>query len=156
MEFLWIFIYRKVVKIMMVYVWLVAIIAFVIIEALTSGLVSVWFAGGAVAALISALAGAGIVTQWIVFILASALILIFTKPLIKKVIGKSGEKTNIDANLGKVTIVTETIDNLAQTGEVNLNGLSWTARSADGEVIQKGTKVVVKRVEGVKLIVEII
>lgn len=141
---------------MMVYVWLIAIIAFVVIEVLTSALVSVWFAGGAVVAFISALSGANIVTQWILFVLASALLLIFTKPLIKKIMGKNGEKTNIDANLGKITVVTETIDNLAQTGEVNLNGLSWTARSLDGEIIPEGTKVIVKKVEGVKLIVKTI
>lgn len=140
----------------MVYVWLISIIAFVIIEAVTSGLVSVWFAGGAVAAFISALAGASIITQWIIFVLSSALILVFTKPLIKKVIGKSGEKTNIDANLGKITVVTETIDNLNQTGAVTLNGLSWTARSFDGEIIPKDTKVIVEKVEGVKLIVKTI
>lgn len=139
---------------MMVYAWLGAIIAFAVIEALTTQLVSIWFAGGAVAAFIGSICGASILTQWILFIAFSALLLICTKPLVRKLTSKGPEKTNTDAQLGKTTLVTGTIDNIAQTGEVKLSGVSWSARSIDGSIIKAGETVVVERVEGVKLIVK--
>ena len=139
---------------MTLYAWLIAIILFAIIEIVTVQLVSVWFAGGAVAAFIAALAGADISIQWICFVAVSALLLIFTKPFVKKVTHREPEKTNIDAQIGKTTVVTKRIDNIAETGEVKLNGISWTARSIDNEIIEVGTTVFVEKVDGVKLIVK--
>lgn len=139
---------------MMVYAWLAAIIAFAVIEAMTAQLVSIWFAGGAVAAFIASIAGAGTMTQWILFVAVSALLLIFTKPFVKKITNREPEKTNVDAQIGKTTVVTQKIDNIAETGEVKLNGISWSARSTDGGIIEAGKTVSVEKVEGVKLIVK--
>lgn len=138
----------------MIYAWLLAIVAFVLIEIFTTQLVSIWFAGGALAAFIGCLAGAGQTVQWILFIAFSVFLLIITKPLVKKLTKNQREKTNIDAQIGKTTVVTQKIDNIAETGEVKLNGLFWAARSADNSVIEKDEQVRVKNVEGVKLIVE--
>lgn len=138
----------------MMFAWLGAMVAFALIEALTAQLVSIWFAGGAVAAFIAAMLGAQKQTQWIVFIAVSALLLIFTKPIVKKVMNRPPEKTNIDAQLGKTTVVTRTINNISETGEVKLNGVSWVARSVDREPIAEGETVIVEKIEGVKLIVK--
>lgn len=138
----------------MIYAWLIAIAAFAIIEICTTQLVSIWFAGGALAAFIGCLAGADETIQWTLFIVCSAVLLLATKPLVKKLTENKREKTNVDAQIGKATIVTQKIDNLAETGEVRLGGLVWTARSAFGEIIDENEKVIVVRVEGVKLIVK--
>ena len=139
----------------MVYAWLIAAILFVIIESVTTQLISIWFAAGATAAFIAALCNGNIIVQWSLFIAFSIILLIATKPLAKKLTKNSAEKTNIDSAIGKVTVVTAEIDNIAETGEVKLNGLTWSARSLNGDVIKEGSKVIVKKVEGVKLIVEI-
>lgn len=137
----------------MVYAWLAAIVLFAVIEAATAQLVSIWFAVGAAAAFIGAAAGAEQFAQWILFVVFSALSLVITKPFVKRLTKNAHEKTNIDAQIGKKTTVTKAIDNIAETGEVKLGGISWTARSADGNPIATGDTVTVERVEGVKLIV---
>ncbi len=138
----------------MAYAWLAAIVAFSVIEACTAQLVSIWFAGGALAAFIGCMLGANMSVQWILFTAFSILLLIITKPIVKKLVGNHKEKTNVDAQIGKVTVVTKKIDNIAEQGEVKLNGLFWSARSDDGSIIEENEKVRIKGVEGVKLIVE--
>ncbi len=138
----------------MVYAWLIALIAFVVIELFTTQLVSIWFAGGALSAFIAACAGASLTLQWILFIAISALLLILTKPFVTKIINRNPEKTNVEAHIGRVTTVTEKIDNLSQSGQIKFSGISWAARSSDDDIIDVGEKVIVEKVEGVKLIVK--
>ncbi len=138
----------------MVYMWLGAVILFALVEVITTQLVSIWLAGGALAAFCASLAGADVTLQWILFVAVSAILLILTKPLVKKIINREPEKTNIDAQIGKTTIVTQKIDNIKETGEVRLNGISWTARSENGEPIDEGSRVLVEKIDGVKLIVK--
>ena len=138
----------------MIYMWLGAVILFAVVEAMTTQLVSIWLAGGALASFCASLAGANVTLQWILFVAVSALLLILTKPLVKKIVGREPEKTNIDAQIGKTTIVTQKIDNIKETGEVRLNGISWTARSESGETIDEGSRVSVEKIDGVKLIVK--
>ena len=133
--------------------WLIAAILFVVIESVTTQLISIWFAAGAISAFIATLFGGNLIVQWSLFIAFSIILLIATKPLAKKLTKNSNEKTNIDSTVGKITVVTSKIDNIAETGEVKLNSLIWSARSLDGEIIEKDSKVIVKKVEGVKLIV---
>lgn len=137
----------------MIYAWLAAILFFTLIEICTTQLVSVWFAGGALAAFVSCLAGADKTIQWVLFAAVSAMLLVLTKPLVKKLTQNKPEKTNIDSQIGKTTVVTKKIDNIAETGEVKLGGLYWSARSSDGTVIEENEKVVVEKIDGVKLIV---
>ena len=140
---------------MMQYVWLAFVILFVVAECMTVGLVSIWFAGGSLVAMLLAMAGAGIGWQVLGFLLASAVLLMATRPLAKKYINNKKEKTNYKSVIGEVVKVTETIDNFNQTGVAFADGKEWTARSAeDAVVIQKDTLAKVVAVEGVKLIVE--
>lgn len=133
--------------------WLVALVVFLIVEGVTVGLVSIWFAAGALAALLFSLAVSNIWAQFAVFLAVSAVCMLALRPLSRKYLKKDYQATNADRAVGSVGIVTETIDNLSATGAVQLDGKIWTARSADGSVIPADAKVLVDRIEGVKLLV---
>lgn len=136
--------------------WIVLLVAFVIIEAVTPQLVTIWFALGSAAALIANLFNAPEWTQWLIFIAVSVVALIATRPLVKKFSKQKTQPTNADRSIGKTAVVTEEIDNIISKGMVSLDGVAWTARSEDGSVIPKDTKVTVTKIEGVKLIVKIL
>ena len=133
--------------------WLVVMVLFLMVEAATVGLVCIWFAVGALAALIAALLGAEIWLQIVLFLVVSAVALYFTRPLAKKYVNAKVEPTNADMVIGKECRVTEAIDNIAGTGAVYVDGKIWTARSESDEVIPEGTLVTAKSIKGVKLIV---
>ncbi len=137
----------------MVYMWLIAIVLFSIVEMVTAQMVSIWFIVGSIAAFIGALLGAGSTIQWVLFIVVSAITLILTRPLIKRYMNSPKEKTNLDAIIGKIGVVTEEIDNIKSRGQVTLDGSTWSAKSSDGELIAKDVLVKVEKIEGVKLIV---
>ena len=140
---------------MMQYVWLALLVIFVVVECLTVGLVSIWFAGGSLAAMLFAMAGAGGVWQGVAFVAVSAILLVVTRPFVKKYLMNKKVKTNYQSVIGEVAKVTETIDNLNQTGAAFVDGKEWTARSsADAVTMEKGNLVKVAAIEGVKLIVE--
>ena len=138
----------------MTILWIAAIVVFGVVEALTAGLVSIWFVPGAVAGLIAAMAGAGLLAQLVLFLAVSAAALAATRPLVKKLSAGRAVPTNADRVLGRTARVTETIDNDSAAGAVYVDGKTWTARSADGTVLPAGSRVEVRRMEGVKLIVE--
>lgn len=139
---------------MMVYVWLGVLAAAVILELATTQMVSIWFAIGALAAFIAALAGVEqLWIQIIIFVVVSAIAVAITRPLVKKMINKKAEPTNADMVIGKTGIVTEKIDNLAPSGLVKVNGTVWTARTLDDSVIEENEKVIIKEIRGVKLLV---
>lgn len=138
----------------MTVIWLVAMIILLIIEGVVPGLVSIWFALGALAALISALLCAPIWLQIVWFLLVSIISLALTRPLAKKYVNARVQHTNADAVLGRECIVTEDIDNVLGVGAVVVGGKTWTARSADDNLkIKKGETVKALRIDGVKLIV---
>ena len=114
---------------------------------------SIWFAGGALAALVSASLGAKPWLQLVLFLAVSAVLLLALRPIAKKLTRGREYATNVDANIGRLAIVVEPIDNLRGTGRVMIGSVDWTARSDDGSVIPKGEKVRVLRVEGVKVCV---
>ena len=138
----------------MIYTWAALIVVFLIVEGLTAGLASIWFALGSVAALVSAFLGAPIWLQITLFVIVSALTLIFTRPLARKYVNKRTEPTNADRLIGASATVTERIDNIAAKGYVTAGGRLWPARSKSGEPIEKDTVTVVRSIEGIKLIVE--
>lgn len=139
----------------MMYVWLVLLILFVVVECLTVGLFSIWFAGGSLVAMFLAMAGAGIGWQVVAFLVVSGLLLIATRPFAKKYLMNKKVVTNYQSVIGEVAKVIETIDNYNQTGAVFADGKEWTARSTkDATVIEQGNLVKVAAVEGVKLMVE--
>lgn len=138
----------------MTILWIGAIIVFGVVEALTAGLVSIWFVPGAVAGLIAAMAGLGILAQLVLFLAVSTAALAATRPLVKKLSAAKAVPTNADRVLGERGKVTEAIDNENSTGTVYVDGKTWTARSVDGTVIPAGTQVEIERMEGVKLFVQ--
>lgn len=134
-------------------VWAIAIVAFGIFEGVTAQLVSIWFVIGAVVSLISVAFGASIPVQIVIFTVVSIIALIITRPLVKKHINVKAEKTNADRCIGQEAVVLEEIDNLSSKGQVKALGQVWTARSSDSSIIAKDTIVIVRKIDGVKLIV---
>ncbi|MDD3339747.1 MAG: NfeD family protein [Lachnospiraceae bacterium] len=135
-------------------IWLILLVVLVIVELITVGLTTIWFAGGALVAMIAAVFGAPLYIQIILFLVVSAALLIFTRPLAMKYMNKSRTKTNVDSLMGKRAVVTAAIDNLKGTGQVVVNGLEWTARSKnENQRFQKDEIVNIVAVNGVKLIV---
>ena len=140
---------------MMPIVWLVLIVFFVIAEALTYGLVTIWFAGGALAAAIAAFMDTTLLQQVLIFSGVSLLLLLVTRPLAKRFMAKDTPKSSVNSHVGHTAIVTEEIDNRSQKGKVRIYDVDWLAVSAsDEEVIPVGSVVLVKEVRGVRLIVE--
>ena len=135
--------------------WLIAMVVLLIVEGLAPGLVSIWFALGALAALISALLGAPVWLQIVWFLLVSIVTLALTRPLARKYVNGRIVATNADILVGKECVVTERIDNVLGTGAVTVGGKIWTARMADPEgKAETGERMEVLRIEGVKLIVK--
>lgn len=135
-------------------VWLIGIIAFIILEAVTYQIVSIWFALGAAGGLIGALLGASFNIQMLIFIVVSVIFLICLRPVSKNILKHKKEQTNVDSLLGKEVLVTKAVDNMTGSGEGKVNGVVWSLRSADNTAIAENEIVVVEKVEGVKLIVK--
>lgn len=139
----------------MTVVWLVILVALVVIELLTMGLTTVWFAGGALVATLASLLHLPIILQIILFLVVSALLLYFTRPIAVKYFNKDRVRTNAESLVGRQAIVISEIDNLQGIGQVNVGGMEWSARTkADDEKLPVGAVVIVLAIDGVKLIVE--
>lgn len=134
--------------------WLMAFIILVVMEFLTMGLTTIWFAIGALAAFFASLFGATLWVQIILFLVISLVVLVVYRPLAVKYVNSRRTRTNVDDLIGKEAKVTERIDNINQTGRVVLNGMDWSARTTIGGTIDVDTIVKVIEVQGVKLIVE--
>ena len=133
--------------------WLAAAVLFAVVEASTVALVSLWFLGGALAAMVAALLGAKLWLQIVVFLAVSAVALALLRPLAKKYFTPRITRTNVDALEGKTCLCVTAIDNLAGCGQVKIGDVEWSARSTTGELISAGTEVKIDRVEGVKVYV---
>ncbi len=139
----------------MAVIWLIAMVVFLIVEGIVPGLVSIWFAIGALAALLSAVMRAQLWLQIVWFLLVSVITLALTRPLAKKYVNSRTQPTNADRLLGKECVVREPIDNVLGTGAVAVDGKVWTARmTQDGQTAAEGEIVIAQRIDGVKLIVE--
>lgn len=134
------------------FIWLIIAIVLFAIEAVTVNLTTIWFGFGALIAMVAAALGGSTNLQIILFVAATVILLIFTRPLAVKYIKKTS--TNIDTLIGKQAIVTEKIDNLAGTGQVKIDGNLWTARSEGGFIIDEREVVEIIKISGVKLIVK--
>ena len=134
--------------------WLAMIVVAVVVEAMTNQLVSIWFVLGGIAALIANLCGAPLYVQWILFVVVSAIALVCTRPLVRKLTRFRRQDTNAGRCVGQIAVVTQEINNTAAAGQAKVLGSIWTARSARSTVIPAGTEVVVRAIEGVKIIVE--
>ena len=136
-------------------VWLVAMIILIVIEIATVSIGAIWFALGALAAVIVSVLGAGTILQTVVFLAVSFATLIFTRPLALKYINNTRTKTNYEGIIGKTVRITQDVDNTVETGCAVVNGQDWTARAADnGCKLKAGSFAKVVDIKGVKLILE--
>ena len=139
----------------MIIVWAAVFAFMLIIELATSGLATIWFCAGSLVALVLAICKVNVIWQVAAFVVVSVLLLVFTRPIIKKLRkGSRFSPTNSDRAVGRKTVVIEDIDALSGTGSVKIDGIVWSARSSDGHVIHAGTEVLITGIEGVKAVVE--
>ena len=140
----------------MVTLWLVVLIVSIGVEVATLGLTSIWFAGGAIVAVIAAAFHTPVWLQILLFFVISLLLLFFTRPVAVRYFNKDRVRTNVESMIGRQAIVTSEIDNLQGIGQVTVGGQEWSARTeADGLKLQPGTVVDIVAVSGVKLIVKV-
>ena len=137
----------------LIIMWAVAFVLLLIVEGATAQLVTIWFAAGALVALIAAALKAPLWLQIALFVVVSAITLVATRPIVRKITNRKAENLNAERIVGRQAIVTERIDNLEGTGAVKVDGLIWTARSADDSVFEQGSRVTIEKIEGVKAIV---
>ena len=142
-------------EISMPFVWLILAVILGVVEAVTVSLISIWFAVGALAAIIPAYFGVPFWGQILVFLAVSAISFAFTKRFFKDIVKVKKQPTNSDSLIGTEGIVTAEINNLKGEGKVYISGLTWSAKSADNSVIPEGAVVIAKKIEGVTLFVEI-
>ncbi len=136
-------------------IWLILTIAFIVIEAMTTGIVTIWFAVGALSAFIIALCDGNLVVQIVAFVVVSIVLLIFTRKIFVQRLKTGTEKTNVDALIGQTAIVTTDITSM-KTGTVRVDGKEWTAVALnEAESFKIGDRVIVERIEGVKLVVSL-
>ncbi len=133
--------------------WLLLMVGFLAAEAATVTMVSLWFAAGALSAMVVCLLGGSLGLQAGIFLAVSVLLLLALRPLVRKFVTPRVTATNVDALIGAKGTVTASIDNLSAQGQVKLGGMTWTARSQEGTPIPEGTTVKVERIEGVKVYV---
>ncbi|MDO5134566.1 MAG: NfeD family protein [Eubacteriales bacterium] len=135
--------------------WLVIAAVLLVIEAVTVGLTTIWFAGGAVIAALAAYLGANLILELVLFLGVSVILLVFTRPLAVRYMNRGIQKTNVDSLIGKKAVVIQEIDNLGQTGQVRINDIEWMARTLEDDVrIPANAIVTILEVRGVKLIVK--
>jgi membrane protein implicated in regulation of membrane protease activity len=135
------------------YFWLFVLILCVVAEALTTHLVSLWFAVGALGALVSAAIGFPILGQAAVFAVLSLLLLLSLRPMTQRLMKVKQEHTNADRIVGQTAVVTQRIDNQSETGQIRLLSQTWTARSVNDTIIPEGEVVLVDHISGVKAMV---
>jgi membrane protein implicated in regulation of membrane protease activity len=134
--------------------WIFVMVCAVVLEASTMSLVSIWFAIGAIVPIITAKIGFGIYAQTVGFLIASGLLVAFMMPLTRKYIKSKNNPTNADRIIGAEGVVIAGIDEMEGTGQIKVMGAVWSAKCEDGKILKEGTRVTVKRIEGVKAIVE--
>ena len=133
--------------------WLGLLVLFLVVEAQTVSVVSIWFAVGSLCAVLAAFLGAPLWLQAVIFLVVSAVLLAALRPLVRKHFTPKLEKTNVESIPGSTGLVTSDIDNTRSEGQVKIGAMEWTARSTSGAPIKKDTLVRVDRIEGVKAFV---
>lgn len=137
-----------------IWIWLGALVIFVVCEFITPSLTTIWFAGGAFAAFIMAVCNLPLLAQIAAFLVVSLVLLFFTRPLFTRILKIGSAKTNVEGLIGRKAKVVSEIDNNKQTGCAVVGGQEWTARSeSDAEIIPEDTVVEIVAISGVKLIV---
>ena len=130
-------------------------VVFIAAEAMTVSLVSIWFAAGALGAIVVALLGGGLVLQVTVFLALAVALLLSLRSIVRKHFTPHVTRTNIDSVIGATGIVVTPVNNIAALGQVQIGGVEWSARSTSGSHIPAGALVKVDRIEGVKVFVSL-
>ena len=136
--------------------WLAAMVIFIAAEAMTVSLVSIWFAAGALGAIVVSLLGGGLVLQVTVFLALAVALLLSLRSIVRKHFTPHVTRTNIDSVIGATGIVVTPVNNIAALGQVQIGGVEWSARSTSGSHIPAGALVKVDRIEGVKVFVSLV
>ena len=134
--------------------WLIVIVVMAVIEIITLGLTTIWFAGGALIAFLASLLGANLLVQSILFVVVSVVLLAVTRPLAVEFFNTGRTKTNAESLIGKTAVVLQEIDNLRAKGMASVDGQEWSARSVDDKVIPEETQVEIVEISGVKMLVK--
>ncbi len=134
--------------------WLFIVVVMAIIEIITLGLTTIWFAAGALVAFIASIMGANLVVQIVLFVAVSVVLMAVTRPLAVRFLNKDREATNAESLIGKQAVVKQEIDNLNARGMVSVNGQEWTARASGDKIIPQGATVEIMEISGVKLLVK--
>ncbi len=134
-------------------VWGIILVVSIAAELATQQLVSIWFAAGALGALLTAALDGSVLIQLLVFVGISLLLVIFTRPILRRVLRFPVKDTNAKMDVGKLAVVVQDINPIAGTGRARLNDSEWIAVSTDGSVIPAGTTVRVDDIDGAKLFV---
>lgn len=135
--------------------WLIAMIVFILAEAATVTLVSIWFAAGALAAIVVALLGGGVIAQVTVFLVVAIVMLACLRSVVRRHFTPHLIRTNVDSVVGSIGVVTTPVNNVAALGRVTIAGMEWSARSTTGAPLPEGAQVRVDRIEGVKVFVSL-
>ena len=138
----------------MSFIWLSIVIVLSILELITTQLVSIWFVIAGIVTLVVSLFIDSIPIQIAIFVVLTVLLLIVTKPMVRKIMDFKKTSTNSDKNIGRKAFVTTEINNKEETGEVKIDSMFWSARSVDDTVIPKNSEVIIENIKGVKLIVK--
>lgn len=133
--------------------WLIILALLILIEIITLGITTIWFAGGALTAFIVSLFYDNLILEIILFAAVSIALLYFTRPVVMKYYSNKSQKSDYEGVIGREAIVIATVDNMNTDGQVDVEGQVWSARSLDGNIFEEGTKVTVKGISGAKLIV---
>lgn len=135
--------------------WLIVLAVLIFIEIITLGLTTIWFAGGALVAFVVSLFYDNLLIEIILFLIVSLVLLYFTRPVVLKYFNPKRIRTNYEGVIGKEALVITTIDNINAVGQVSVDGQEWSAKSLEGNIIEKGNKVKVQGIAGVKLMVTV-
>ena len=142
-------------KMNLITIWLIIFVACIVVEIITMGLTTIWFAGGSLVASVAAAIGAPLWLQIVLFVAVSLLLLYFTRPIAVKYFNRDRVKTNAESLVGKQAIVISEIDNLQGIGQVTVGGQEWSARTTEeGITLPVGSVVIIRAISGVKLMVE--
>ena len=134
--------------------WLVFFVILLICELITSSLISIWFCGGALAALLTEILGLNFLVQLTVFIAVSSVLLFLTRPIAKKVLKKEPLKTNVSTLIGKKAVVTKQINNSKAEGEIIVDGQFWSVKASEDKTIEPSSNVIIEEIQGVKAVVK--
>ena len=133
--------------------WIMVFFLILFVEGLSQQLIAIWFAVGAIVAIIAELLNVSFTVQLACFVVASLIALLLLRPYVKRAMDGKIERTNSDDNIGKTAVVLNDFDSSINEGRVMLSGIDWASKSLSAKPLLKGEQVVVEAIEGVKLIV---